>query len=115
MKNMVYIKHQRQEEPGSQTKEIGALKMEIVKVQSLEEINGGDVYYELNGKFYAICFTCGKPVEVDHHRTSADLRREDICEEIYFCDRNCKNNHPDFSEEDDRFFNFNGKFSKFNR
>ncbi|MBQ7404232.1 MAG: hypothetical protein IJW05_12440 [Lentisphaeria bacterium] len=89
--------------------------MEIVKVNSLEEIRTGNVYYEFNGKFYSTCFTCGKPVEVEYHRTSADLKREELGEEIYFCNPECKNLHPDFADEDDKFFNFNGKFRKFNR
>ena len=64
--------------------------MEIVRIESLAEATSGDVYYECDGKFYATCRACGKPVAVDYHRTASDLRRDDIGEEEYFCDEVCE-------------------------
>lgn len=64
--------------------------MEIIKVESLDQMTDGNVYYECNGRFYARCWACGKPVEIDHHRTAADLRRDEISEETYFCGEDCE-------------------------
>ena len=80
--------------------------MEIVKIENFDEMTANNVYYELDGKFYARCWTCGKPVAVDHHRTASDLRREEESEEVYFCDKTCKSNHDVFCDEDDQNVNY---------
>lgn len=64
--------------------------MEIVRIESLAEATSGDVYYELNGKFYDTCRACGKPVELDWHLTAIDLKHEDKGERDSFCDEECE-------------------------
>lgn len=64
--------------------------MEIIRVENVSEMKSGSVYYELGGRFYAKCWNCGKPVEVDYHRTADDLRRDQDGEIQYFCGESCK-------------------------
>lgn len=64
--------------------------MEIVKVENMEQMTDGNVCYEMAGRFYSRCWNCGKPVELDHHRTAADIRREQPGESRYFCDEVCE-------------------------
>lgn len=65
--------------------------MKIVEVETIEQMTDGNVYYELNGKFYALCGACGKPVAVDFHRTASDLRRDTDVERC-FCSVKCQKN-----------------------
>jgi hypothetical protein len=65
--------------------------MEVVKVESLDQMTNGNVYYELDGAFYQICWNCGKALEVDHHVTRHDLEhnRPNGTEEA-FCGEECE-------------------------
>lgn len=67
--------------------------MEIIEVEKFEQMINSSVYYELGNKYYARCWNCGTPVEIDYHRTAADLHRDEIGEEVYFCGENCKNHY----------------------
>lgn len=92
--------------------------MEIVKVESAAEMNRWNVYYELDGKFYARCAKCGKPVEIECHRTAHDLKNDTFIQE--FCDESCEKdwfiaNYPtrtlaEFAGEDERSAKFYGEF-----
>ena len=92
--------------------------MEIVRVESAAEMNRWNVYYELDGKFYARCAKCGKPVEIDYHRTAHDLKNDTFIQE--FCDESCEKdwflaNYPTRSSaqtagEDVRSSKFYGEF-----
>lgn len=73
--------------------------MEIVKIENLAEVTTGDVYYELKGKFYAKCWACGELVEIDYHRTAADLRRDQPGEEQFFCGDFCRKKYADCGGE----------------
>lgn len=65
--------------------------MEVVKVESLDQMTNGNVYYELDGAFYQLCWNCGKPLAVDHHVTRHDLEhnRPNGTEEA-FCGEECE-------------------------
>lgn len=63
--------------------------MEIIKVEKFEQMINSSVYYELGNKYYARCWNCGTPVEIDYHCTAADLRRDEPGEDRCFCDDVC--------------------------
>lgn len=65
--------------------------MEIVKVENATQMTDGNVYYELDGTFYQLCWNCGKVLSVDHHITKYDLEHNRPCgTEEAFCCENCE-------------------------
>lgn len=65
--------------------------MEVVKVEKFEEMTSGNVYYELDGAFYQLCWNCGKPIKMDHHVTRHDLEHNRPCgTEESFCATGCE-------------------------
>jgi hypothetical protein len=67
--------------------------MKIVEVESVEQMADPNLCYELNGRFYKLCWTCGKPQKVDYHQTRYDIQHEEEWEEEVFCDEECERKH----------------------